>query len=185
MSKSEYQNVAADKKAAKTDLLPKDVKGPLLVIFAPSSNGGKGFPQEQFYQLLEGLLILQSHVVVVSDDEHADAQASVRGKFTWINAKEGRNGQDIEKFLTAADMALVFEEHKADMERMLNKGVVVIGHEKSPFLENYKPNEETGNAFTFGSMNPWDIFRALVRAHETYMFPYDWQNIVRGIVKKS
>lgn len=185
MSKSEYQKVAADKKSAKTEVLKRDEKGPLLVVFAPSSKGGKSFPKEQFYQLLEGLLILPSHVVIVSDEEPADAVQSAHGKFSWINPKEGRNEKDIEKFLQAADMALVFEEHMKDVERLLNHGVVVIGYEKSPLLENYKPNEETGNAFTFASMNPWDIFRALVRAHETYMFPYDWANIVRGILKRS
>lgn len=184
MPKSEYQKVMADKKSAKEELLKKDEKGPLLVVFAPSREG-KTFPQETFYQLLEGLLILSSHVVVVTDDEPADANSHLRGKFSWINPKEGRNDKDVEQFLLAADMALVFEEDHTHLEKLLDKGVVIVGLDKSPMLENYKPNEETGNAFTFSTMNPWDIFRALVRAHETFMFPYDWGNIVRGVLKKS
>jgi len=184
MAKSEYKKVAAEKKEAKAHLLKNDDSSPLLVVFAPSSKGGKGLSLDHFYQLLEGLLILSSNVVVVSDDEHADADAHLRGKFSWVNPKEGRNKDVVEKYLLAADMALLFEEHMEDLELLMDKGVVIIGHEKSPFLENYRPNEETGNSFTFGSMNPWDIFRALVRAHETYVFPYDWQHIVRGVLKK-
>lgn len=185
MPKSEYKNVLLDKKSAKEGLLKKGDKGPLLVVFAPPVSRNHSFPQEHFYQLLEGLLILPSHVVVITEDEHADAGSHLRGKFSWINPKEGRNDQDIEKFLLAADMALVFEEHKADLEKLMHNGVVILGLDKSPLLENYKPNEETGNAFTFTTMNPWDIFRALVRAHETYLFPYDWGNIVRGVLKNG
>lgn len=191
MPKSEYKKVVADKKSAKMEILKlsseshpmgkKDGEAPLLVVFAPTS----GFSREHFYQLLEGLLILPSQVVVISDDEHADAEDHIRGKFSWINTKEGRNAKSFEKFLLAADMALVFDEHMADMKKLLDNGVVVVGSERSPFLENYKPNEETGNSFTFDTMNPWDIFRSLVRAHETYMFPYDWGNIVRSLLKQK
>lgn len=63
-------------------------------------------------------------------------------------------------------------------------GVVIVGNEKSPLLQNYHPNNETGNSFTYSSDNAWDIFMALVRAVETYKFPYDWDNIIRGIVTK-
>lgn len=181
MAKSEYQKVAASKKEAKNELLKKEATGPLLVVFAPDN----GLSQDRFYQLLEGLLILPSRVVVISDKEHADVDAEVRGKISWVNTKEGRNKPMIDKYLAAADMALLFEEHMEDLEPLMEKGVVIIGSEKSPFLENYKPNEETGNSFTFETMNPWDIFRALVRAHETYMFPYDWQHIVRSVLKKE
>lgn len=181
MTKSEYQKVAEAKQAARDRVLKKGDKGPLLVVFSP----GKTLSRDRFYQLLEGLLVLPSHVVVIGDEEHADVDAGVRGKISWVNTKEGRNKDMIEQYLMAADMALVFEEHMQDLEALMDKGVVIVGSQKSPFLENYKPNEETGNSFTFASMSPWDIFRALVRAHETYMFPYDWQHIMRAVLRKE
>jgi hypothetical protein len=179
MGKSEYKKVAEDKKIAKSDII-KD-KNPLLMVFAPN----KGFSNDKFFQLLEGLLILSSHIVVITDTEMPDADTHLTGKISWVNTESGRNEEIVDKYLTAADMVLVFDDHMDRLDKIMSKGGVVIGHEKSPFLENYKPNEETGNSFTFGSKNPWDIFRAIVRAHETYMFPYDWQNIVRRIIKNS
>ncbi|MBU1953651.1 hypothetical protein KKH03_01615 [Patescibacteria group bacterium] len=180
MVKSEYQKVAAEKKAAKARFIKEGEGTPLLVIFAPHNSFGR----DAFYQLLEGLLILPGRVVVISDDEHADASNRLKGKVTWVNTKEGRNSMDTESYLMAADMALVFEEHMHELENLMAKGVVVIGHDKSPFLENYKPVEETGNGFTFEKYGPWEIFRALIRAHETYVFTYDWQHIVRGVLKR-
>ena len=61
--------------------------------------------------------------------------------------------------------------------------ILVAGIIGVVLLNNYHPNEETGNSFTYPSTNPWDIFMALVRAHETYRFPYDWQHIVRGVFR--
>lgn len=186
MGKSEYKKILEEKKVAKANTYSTlDIetvqKDPLLVVFKPES----GLSQDQFYQLLEGLLILPGHVMVVSDDERSDADMHVAGKVSWVSAKDGRDSEIIDKYLLAADMALIFDEHMNEVNPLLDKGVVVIGYEKSPLLENYHPNDETGNSFTFASMNPWDIFRALVRASETFMFPYDWQNIVRSILKKK
>ncbi len=133
--------------------------------------------------MLQGCLVLPCHVIVVSDKEPADAVKHPSGKITWVNPENGRNQPKIEQFLLAADMAVVFEEHYNEIEDMMKKGTVIIGREKSPYLQNYHPNEETGNSFTYAEFSPWDVFTALVRAHETYRFPYDWQNIIRGIVK--
>ncbi len=44
-------------------------------------------------------------------------------------------------------------------------------------LQNYDPNREKGNAFIFEKMNPWLMFAAMVRACETYRFPFDWKCI--------
>ncbi|MCA9373874.1 hypothetical protein KC725_01805 [Candidatus Peregrinibacteria bacterium] len=182
MSKSEYQMLVESKKSAKKEVVKgTSVKDPLLVVFAPN----KGLKKDEFFQLLEGMLILTSNIVVVDDEEPASGEDTTKGKITWVNMKDGRNDAALEKYLEAADMALVFEEHMGDVARLLAHGVVVVGLDKSPLLENYNASEETGNAFTFAKMGPWEIFRALVRAHETYSFPYDWKHIVRGILQKT
>ncbi len=135
------------------------------------------------YELLEGCLVLPGKVLVVSESEPADFVKHPTGKITWINPEDGRNSPKIQEYLLATDMALILEEHAKDIHEIMQNGVVVVGHEKSPLLENYHPNLESGNSFTFGSFNPWDIFMALVRANETYRFPYDWQNISRNALK--
>lgn len=185
MGKSEYQKLADAKKIAKKKLFkeswPKDDERiPLLVIFAPKNEELK----DMLFQLLEGSLVLPSKVIVVSDSEPEDFTKHPTGKITWINTEGGRNAPKIDQYLLAADMALIFEEHVNDLKNIMTEGAVIIGHEKSPLLENYHPNEETGNSFTYSETNPWSIFMALVRAHETYRFPYDWGNIVRGLFRK-
>ena len=153
------------------------ISQPLLVVFGPVEH------EEPLFQLLQGCMVLPCNVIVVSDKEPADALRHPAGKITWINPENGRNQPKIDQYLLAADMAVVFEEHVKDLENIMKKGTVIVGWEKSPLLQNYHPNEETGNSFTYAVFNPWDIFSSLVRAHETYRFPYDWQNIIRGMVK--
>ncbi len=184
MGKSEYKKVAESKKIAKAELFSKSwpaakTEEPLVVIFAHQKD------EKLLFQLLEGCLVLPGRFIVVCDSEPGDHLKNPAGKITFVNPEDGRNKPKIDEYLWAADMAVMFEEHKRDLEEILYKGVVVIGHEKSPFLNNYHPNEETGNSFTFSSQNPWTVFMALVRAHETYRFQYDWGNIVRGILKTN
>ena len=154
---------------------------PLLIIFAPTEKG----PQEILFKFLEGCLVLPGNIIVVGKNTPPDAVQHPTGKITWINNEDSRNKNDVKKYLQAADIAVIFDEHVTQIKDMMSHGIVVIGQEKSPFLENYNPTRETGNSFTYSKKNPWDIFMALVRAHETFHFPYDWQNIVRNGAEKT
>jgi|WetSurMetagenome_2_1015567.scaffolds.fasta_scaffold122745_3 hypothetical protein len=182
MSKSEYQKVCDMKKKAKESLYkvcwPQDkITKPLVLILAPKKN------EEVLFQVLQGCMILPSNFIVVSEKEQPDFVKHPAGKITWVNPEDGRNQDKINDYILAADMAVLFEEHHGDIQKIMTNGTVAIGHEKSPFLQDYHPNEESGNSFVYGAMNPWAVFMALVRAHETYRFPYDWQNIVRSVLK--
>lgn len=183
MGKSEYKKLADAKKAAKDELFKKSYPGtaadtPLLMVMAPSSSKER----EVFMELMNGVIVLPMKVIVVDDESPEDAVKRPKGHITWVSREDGRNPA-MDSYLDAADMVLTFDEDHEEVKDYMEKGAVVIGHEKSPLLENYHPNEETGNSFTFASNSPWEIFRALVRAYETYRFPFDWGNIVRGTVK--
>lgn len=184
MTKSDYQQLIALKQNAKKDLFSKckmgDHKTPLLLIFEPQ----QGEAKENFYQLLEGISVLPLHIIVISDREPGETFHCPTGKITWLNSENGRLDDVIDEYLVAADMVLTFDAHKNDLRNLIEKGVVIIGRDKSPLLENYHPNDESGNSFTFTSSSPWSVFRAVVRAHETYRFPYDWQNVIRYAYKK-
>lgn len=185
MAKSEHKKVLESKKSAKEELFNKSYPGtnintPLLLIYGPS----KDKEDRLLLELLEGVKVLPIKVIIVDDNIPADAVSKPTGQITWVNTADGRNAIDIEKFLNAADMALVFDVDHDELRKIMDKGAIIIGHDISPVLENYQPNDETGNAFTFKSYNPWEMFRAIVRATETYRFPYDWENIVRGMFKK-
>ncbi|MFC1749391.1 hypothetical protein ACFL2V_11365 [Pseudomonadota bacterium] len=135
--------------------------------------------------LLEGLFVLPLRIIVVSENEPEDLGDHPKGRITWVSREDGRNSPKIKEYLLASDMTLTFDDSLDEIPSVMDHGSVVIAHSDSPFMENYHPNDETGNGFTFDSYNPWDIFRAVVRATETYRFPYDWGNIVRAIVKSS
>lgn len=86
------------------------------------------------------------------------------------------NRTNRQTLLEAADMALIFEF--TDVEEILLNGVIPISSLR-PEVSDYNPNRETGNGFIFKKESPWAIFAALVRARETFKFPYDWKHIIR------
>ena len=86
------------------------------------------------------------------------------------------NRTNRQTLLEATDMALVFEF--SDVEEMLLNGVIPISSLR-PEISDYNPNRETGNGFIFKKESPWAIFAALVRARETFKFPYDWKHLIR------
>ncbi len=154
-------------------------KEPLLIIFTTKEKSNR----DLVFKLLEGVLVLPTQVVVVSEDQPGELMKHHTGKIFWFNPESGRNAPKLDQWMLAADMAVIFDEKQSTINTLFDKGVVPIAHEKSPLLENYHPNEETGNSFTYNEKNPWGVFAALVRACETYHFPYDWQHIIRGILK--
>jgi hypothetical protein len=42
---------------------------------------------------------------------------------------------------------------------------------------DYNPVKEFGNAFIYKQDNPWHMLQAVIRAAETYKFPYDWKTL--------
>jgi len=48
-------------------------------------------------------------------------------------------------------------------------------------LENFDPQAESGNAFTFKPGNFWSMVSAMVRASENFKFSYDWKCLKRNL----
>ena len=82
--------------------------------------------------------------------------------------------------MSAADIALIFDF--TDVEELLLNGVVPVSPARAE-VEDYNPNKETGNSFVYKNKSAWGVFAALVRAIETFKFPYDWKHIVRQAVE--
>lgn len=184
MGRSELQKLLDQKKAAKKHLFDEcwpDAKtaAPLVMIFPTKEK----FNHELVYKLLEGLLVLPLQIVVVSEEESGEHAKKHSGKILWFNPENGRHAPVLDSWLNAADMAVVFDEKQSTFNTLFEKGVVPVAHAKSPLLENYNALHETGNSFTYTEKNTWGVFAALVRACESFHFPYDWQHIIRGILK--
>jgi glycogen synthase len=84
------------------------------------------------------------------------------------------------KMYAASDMALFFSDPSGlpELRHALNYGVVPVAP-ACECLEDYDPVQEHGTAFIAESATPWMWFAALVRALETYKFPFDWKTIQR------
>jgi hypothetical protein len=85
----------------------------------------------------------------------------------------------LEKALSQCDMMLVLNEEEELLKKAWSQGVVTITNSFNKNIVNYNPNTEKGNSFTFENCNQWEVFAAIVRALETYKFPYDWKFISR------
>jgi glycogen synthase len=89
------------------------------------------------------------------------------------------------KMLAGADIALFCakgKECEAELGAALRYGVIPVAPAQT-MLANYNPVQESGNSFTFEEATPWQCFAALVRALETFKFPYDWRTIQRSAME--
>lgn len=131
---------------------------------------------------LEGIKAVSVSVLILTPQ-------SLKGKLDDFKSPRGvfvmqSNNTLTEKALEASDVSFVFplaattQEH---LNLMWHLGVVPIAPEKS--AQDYDPNKETGNSFITRKDDAWGIFAALVRAAETFRFPYDWKHIVRQALK--
>jgi len=71
-----------------------------------------------------------------------------------------------------------------DVEEMQLHGIVPVSSPRKEIID-YNPNSETGNAFIFHREDTWNLFATLVRALETFKFPYDWKHIVKRGVERD
>ncbi|MCD6109997.1 hypothetical protein J7J83_04535 [bacterium] len=92
-------------------------------------------------------------------------------------------GDISEKLLEKSNIIVLFDEDKAILNQAWEEGVVPVVSDFNDVIVDYNPNTETGNGFVYDSLNYWEIFTAIVRACETYKFPYDWKFIVRSCKK--
>ncbi len=179
--KSETGEFLAEKNSVRHELFAKyfphvTASGPLLLFFEPKEKGH----QKVFSQLLEAYLVLPGNAIVIRQQRPTHEQNELNKKMVEVTV----SANELTKIMRGADMAVVLEMHQDLEKQLFHEGVIIIGHEKSPFLEDYHPNTEAGNSFVYSEYNPWSVFMAMVRAFETYRFPYDWKHIIRGIFKK-
>ena len=88
--------------------------------------------------------------------------------------------ESFESALEKIDMMLVLNEDEKLLQKAWKEGIVTITKPFSGSVVDYNPNTEKGNSFIFNNLNEWEVFAAIVRALETYKFPYDWKFIQRS-----
>ena len=158
---------------------PKEPRRAFVCIVSGMTEATGG---ELLESLLPGLATLQAQILILGKgSEHF-------GKLCTTLAKERahqvaiipNSDAAVEEMLKASDIALFCgEPTKAMAESCLKHGIVPVCMQAAG-LTNYNPNQESGNAFLYEGETPWHCFAALVRAIETYRFPFDWKTIQRN-----
>lgn len=86
------------------------------------------------------------------------------------------------KIMQAADFAI---ELSSNIVPILKTGCVPVAQLNGDSTVEYNPLHEKGNGFYFKDSTKWEIFAALIRALETYKFPFDWENLIREVLRKK
>lgn len=141
-------------------------KNPLLGIFLEKDLNKEA--ERNLNKFLDACSSLDIEVVVLS------AEGSKENHSNAHSLSYNRKNRSL--LLDAADISLAYDFN--DVQEMLLHGTIPLSCKRGE-VKNYDPNHETGNAFLFKDENVWSIFASLVRAVETFKFPYDWRNIIR------
>lgn len=126
---------------------------------------------ENAHGVIEGLETLGVHTVMVHHPK-----ACEHGEKTTKCTKDEKEA------LGTADIAVVFSEPLMALARK-SGCVPVAPYKDDKSTPTYNPVQEKGNGFYFKNQTKWEIFAAIVRALETFQFPYDWENVVKAARK--
>ena len=158
---------------------PMEPKAPIVCLPAGMSDALGGHLLKEF---LPGLLSMPVELLVLGK-----GSADYGQLFTELAEERGHriaiiphDDDHVRKMLAAADIALFLTDPTGlpELESCLQYGVVPIAPECRT-LHDYNPVQETGNSFLAAEATPWLTFAALVRALETFKFPFDWRTIQR------
>lgn len=160
-----YQKFISEKAEHKRKILGKMFlpRQPVLLI---NCNGDVS--KSQLQNLIDGLVSTKATVLVIGADFPTNNNIHFIPEDLMSDAYK------------ASDFVIILNSNKA---AVLDKGCVPIAQLDGDSTVDYNPLLEKGNGFYFEKPTTWEIFAAVVRGLETYKFPYDWENLVREILK--
>lgn len=180
MTKDDPKSVLIkNKKDSKKKLckrLSLDSKMPLITLVLDQELGSG--VRELVEKFLEGTSVLNVEIAVVADT-NLDSFSFPHVHYIPYSEENRKH------VLGAADMMVAFPFN--DLEEALLNGTIPVCHE-CELANDYNPNSETGNSFVYGgaeAADHWKVFASLVRALETYKFPYDWKNIILSGLERA
>lgn len=165
---------------------PEEPKRPMICIPTGMSDECGG---ALFKELIQGLFTLPVEMVVLG--KGTKEYGALFTRLSQLNSHRlailPNKDDALHRMLAAADMALFCAPTRQRPEVKLAHrfGVVPVAPAEEG-LEDYNPNQERGTAFTFDPhTGVWGCFGALVRAMETYRFPFDWRTIQRQCMQQA
>lgn len=131
-------------------------------------------------KILEGMKSIGVQLLIVDSNESAwheqlqEAADQYPGMIRLVSPEDAQG--------MVADVALLRDLTPAELLSCTETSRVPLAC--GGLLEPFDPIEERGNGFFYEDGDSWSLFAALVRAVETYRFPYDWKNVLKA-AKKS
>ena len=165
-----YQKLLNSKAQKKRDLIGK-MFFPRTPVLLMDFSEEKHF--SEYKELLDGLASMPLTVLIY-------APLKLRPQLPYNKLFHYVTEQEIDSARAAADFELVFNGNVASAWR---NGCVPIAKLNGDKTFNYNPLQEKGNGFYFKNPTKWEVFAAVIRALETYQFPYDWENLIREIIR--
>ncbi len=92
--------------------------------------------------------------------------------------------KNMEAAYEAADLVVIFKKDDSKIMRAWANGTVPVCLAGGN-VSDYDPVREEGNAYIAKTDNEWGYFEAVVRALESYKFPYDWKHLVQLCLKEA
>lgn len=126
---------------------------------------------EEYADILDGMEAIKLTTLILAPKNFRNLPS---GKFLHYITDDKEKSA-----LVAADFALIWD---SDINSVSKHGCVPIAKANGDETVDYNPLLEKGNGFYYKDINKWEIFAAIVRACETYQFPYDWENLIKGIL---
>jgi len=178
-SKKTIENKLKNKQAFCEEIgLIFDKRVPLLcVTYALTDDNNLGMLQD----IMHGILEQPVEIVVtgIGTEKYQKYFTDLAEKNSSKIVIVGNSEDERRKIYAASDVILIpalSEECKEEASRAMNYGVIPV-IPATDFAEDYNPNQEKGNAFVYIKDSPWSLFANIIRATESFRFPYDWKNI--------
>jgi hypothetical protein len=122
---------------------------------------------------------LKTPIIYVATSIKNEVYKTLQEGLSHLDAKI-LSEEDFDEAIVKANIVVLINENLDKVQKAWESGVVPITQKLDPSIIDYNPNTESGNAFVYKNANEWEVFAAVVRALETYKFPYDWKFIVRS-----
>lgn len=143
---------------------------------------------ELLKQILPGLMELPIEVLILGKGSAAYGSmlTEIAKEHSHRIAIIPNDEKAIAKMYAAADMALFLTDASGmdELKTALSFGTVPVAPVTKE-IGDYNPNQESGEGFLYAKVSVWHCFAGLVRALETFKFPYDWKTIQKHCMEKG
>lgn len=181
-------SVLEKKQAAKAALQKKlgwAVEPKRALVYLPAGLT-KTLGGELFEEVIDGLLSLPVEIAILG--KGSSSYGEMIQKLVDENGHRmaiiSNTKEDIADMYVAADIALFLSDpsEMPELGECLAHGVIPVAP-ACKMLKQYNPIQEAGTAFIYDKLNHWHCFAGVVRALETYIFPFDWKTIQKQCVR--